>query len=293
MTDATFDTTLDTAVRGSGLRVGRVGGWALNLGLAVLGVLMLAPFYWVFVTSVLTTDDAFNLPPVWLPSHITWANYRQVFDLIPFWRMALNSLKISGIITVGAVTTSTLAAYAFARLRFPGRDALFFLLLSALMVPQQVTVIPTFILIRNLKLLDTHEAVYLPALINVFGVFLLRQFFLSIPRELEDSARVDGAGHLRILLQIIVPLSGPAISALAIFVFQAAWNEFFWANLFLTSPDRMTLPLGLVSLKGQYGGGSAVALFAATSMIAIPILVLFAFTQRYLTESIATTGMKG
>jgi len=283
----------DHAVPGRGRHVGRVSGWGLNLLLAVLGILMLAPFLWVFVTSLLTTDDAFQLPPVWLPREITLDNYREVFDLIPFWSMTLNSLKISGLITIGAVTTSTLAAYAFARLRFPGRDVLFILLLSALMVPQQVTVIPTFILIRNLGLLDTHEAVYLPATINVFGIFLLRQFFRSIPRELEDSARLDGAGHLRILLQIIVPLSAPALSALAIFVFQAAWNDFFWPNLFLSSPDKMTLPLGLVSLKGQYGGGSAVALFAATSMVAIPILVLFAFTQRHLTESIATTGMKG
>jgi multiple sugar transport system permease protein len=271
----------------------RLATWILNLLLVVLGILMLTPFYWVFVTSVLTTQDAFNLPPVWFPSHITFDNYRQVFDLIPFWTMALNSLKISAIITIGAVTTSTLAAYAFARLRFPGKNVLFIILLSALMVPQQVTVIPTFILIRNLGLLNTHEAVYLPAIINVFGIFLLRQFFMSIPRELEDSARLDGAGHLRILAQIIVPLSGPAISALAIFVFQAAWNDFFWPNLFLRTPDKMTLPLGLVSLKGQYGGGSAVALFAATSLVAVPILVLFAFTQRFLTESIATTGMKG
>ncbi len=283
----------ETAVRGSGLRPERVGGWAVNGLLAVLGVLMLAPFGWVFVTSILTTDDAFRLPPVWFPSRATLDNYRDVFDLIPFWTMALNSLKISGIIAAGAVATSTLAAYAFARLRFPGRNLLFILLLSALMVPQQVTVIPTFILIRNLGLLDTHEAIYLPATINVFGIFLLRQFFLSIPRELEDSARIDGAGHLRILLQIVVPLSGPAISSLAIFVFQAAWNDFFWPNLFLTTPEKMTLPLGLVSLKGQYGGGSALALFAAMSMIAIPILVIFAFTQRFLTESIATTGMKG
>ncbi len=271
----------------------RLGGRGLNLLLALLGLAMLSPFYWVAVTSLLTTDDAFSLPPVWLPSRITWDNYREVFDLIPFWDMTLNSLKISGIITIGAVATSTLAAYAFARLRFPGRDALFLLLLAALMVPQQVTVIPTFILIRNLGLLNTHEAVYLPATINVFGIFLLRQFFRSIPREVEDSARLDGAGHLRILLQIIVPLSGPALAALAIFVFQTAWNDFFWPNLFLSSPDKMTLPLGLVSLKGQYGGGSAVALFAATSMVAIPILALFACTQRFLTESIATTGMKG
>lgn len=275
------------------IRPDRLGGWALNAVLALLGLLMLAPFGWVFVTSVLPQEQAFSLPPVWLPSEVTFDHYRAVFALIPFWQMTLNSLKIAGLATLGAVVTSTLAAYAFARLRFPGRDLLFILLLAALMVPQQVTVIPTFILIRNLGLLDTHEAIWLPATINVFGIFLLRQFFRTIPRELEDSARVDGAGPLRILLQIVVPLSGPAISALAIFVFQAIWNDFFWPNLFLTTPEMMTLPLGLVSLRGQYGGGSAVALFAAMSMVAIPILVLFAFTQRFLTESIATTGLKG
>jgi multiple sugar transport system permease protein len=280
-------------IQRKGVYARRAGNWALNVFLVVLGILMLAPFYWVFVTSLLTTKDAFQLPPVWFPSEVTLINYRRVFELIPFWHMALNSLKISGIITVGSVSISVLAAYAFARLRFPGRDVLFIILLSALMVPVQVTVIPTFILVRHLHLLDTHEAVYLPALINVFGIFLLRQFFLSIPREIEDSARVDGAGHLRILLQIVVPLSGPAISALAIFIFQGAWNEFFWTNLFLTSADRMTLPVGIVSLQGQYGGGSSFAIFAAASMIVFPTLILFAFTQRFLTESIARTGIKG
>jgi multiple sugar transport system permease protein len=285
---------MSDGVAGSGGGVPRrLAEGGLSLLLALGGALMLAPFAWVFVTSVLPSDQAFSLPPVWLPSRISFDNYRAVFDLIPFWHMTINSLKIAGLITIGAVVTSKLAAYAFARLRFPGRDVLFILLLSALMVPQQVTVIPTFILIRNLGLLDTHEAIYLPAMINVFGIFLLWQFFLTIPRDLEDAARLDGAGHLRILVQVIAPLSGPAISALAIFVFQAAWNEFFWPNLFLTTPEKMTLPLGLVSLKGQYGGGSAVALFAAMSMIAMPILVLFAFTQRFLTESIATTGLKG
>ncbi len=271
----------------------RAGAWMLNGLLILIGLLMLAPFYWVLTTSVLTTDDAFSLPPTWFPSRITFANYTDVFDLIPFGRLVLNSVKISTLITLGALVTSTLAAYAFARLRFPGREILFVIFLSALMVPQQVTVIPTFVLIRRLGLLDTHEAVYLPAMINVFGIFLLRQFFLSIPRELEDSARVDGAGHLRVLFEVIVPLSGPALSALAIFLFQAAWNDFFWPNLFLVSPEKMTLPVGLVALQGAYGGGPIVILFAALSMVLVPVLLLFVVFQRALTESIAMTGLKG
>ena len=274
------------------LSVGRVGGWLLNILLVVLAIFMFAPFYWVLVTSVLPSDLAYALPPVWFPTRITFDNFRKVFDLIPFGMLVLNSLKISIIITLGAVITSVLAAYAFARLEFPGRNLLFIVLLSALMVPQQVTVIPTFILVRVLGLLDTHEAVYLPALINVLGIFLLRQFFLTLPRELDDAAKLDGAGHVRILFQIYLPLSWPAVSALGIVVFQAAWNDFFWPNLFLSSPEKMTLPLGLFALLGLYGSGSPAVIFAAISMVLLPVLIFFIFTQRTLTESIATTGLK-
>lgn len=270
-----------------------LGGWALNLFLIALALLILAPFYWMLVNSLLPRGQAFSLPPEWLPTSITFANYSQVFELIPFVRLVLNSLKLTVIITAGALITSTLAAYAFARLSFPGRDLLFIILLSALMVPQQVTVIPTFILIRTLGLLDTHEAVYLPALINVFGTFLLRQFFLTIPRDLEDAAKIDGAGHLRILFNVIVPLAAPALSALAIFIALAAWNEFFWANIFLSSPEKMTIPVGLVMLSGRFGSGSPVVTLAALSMIVVPLLILFSFAQQKITESVAMSGLKG
>ncbi|QBD81586.1 carbohydrate ABC transporter permease [Ktedonosporobacter rubrisoli] len=270
----------------------RLSGWVLNLVLIALALLIFAPFYWVLVTSVLPANQAYSLPPTWFPSRLDFSNFGQVFQLIPFGSLVLNSLKISAIITVGAIIVSLLAAYAFARLNFPGRNVLFVLLLAAMMVPQQVTVIPTFILVRTLGLLDTHEAVYLPALINVLGIFMLRQFFLSIPRELDDAAKIDGAGHVRILFQIYVPLSWPALAALAIVIFQAAWNDFFWPNLFLTSPEKMTLPVGLVALQGTYGNGSPAVLFAAISMILVPVLIFFIFTQRALTESIASAGIK-
>jgi multiple sugar transport system permease protein len=269
------------------------GRWALNLLLLGLGILMFAPFYWMFVTSVLPANEAFSLPPKWFPTEVTLANFQQVFELIPFGMFVLNSLKITAIITIGSLVTSTLAAYAFARLRFPGRDLLFVVLLSSLMVPPQVTVIPTFILVRTLGLLDTHEAIYLPLLINVFGIFLLRQWFLTIPRDLEDAAKVDGAGHLRILRNVVVPLSGPPLAALAIFVAQAAWNDFFWPNIMLSSPEKMTIPVGLVFLQGEYGSGSPVVIFAAISMIVVPVLVLFVFSQRTITQSLAMTGLRG
>jgi multiple sugar transport system permease protein len=271
----------------------KLANWGLNLILILIALLIMAPFWWVLVTSFLAYKEAFTLPPKWFTTSFTLENYREVFNLVPFGRMAFNSLKISTIVTVGAVTTSTLAAYAFARLRFPGRNVLFLVFLAALMVPQQVTVIPIFVMLRRFHLLNTHEAVYLPALINVFGIFLLRQFFLTIPRDLEDAARIDGAGHLRILWQIIVPLAAPAIAALAIFIFQGTWNDFFWPNILLFSQDKMTLPVGLVALQGARGGGPVVYIFAGLSMVMVPLLILFAFTQRTLTQSIAMTGIKG
>jgi multiple sugar transport system permease protein len=285
---------LQTHYRKRPITLARVGGLALNCVLVLFGLLMLAPFFWVLVNSFLPQASALSLPPKWLPIPFTLDNYRQVFALIPFGLMVLNSLKITLIVTAGGVITSSLAAYALARLEFPGRNLIFVLFLSALMVPTQVTAIPTFILIRWLGLLDTHEAVYLPALISVLGIFLLRQFFLSIPRELEDAARLDGASYVRILWQVILPLARPALASLAIFIFQATWNDFFWPNLFLSPPGKMTITLGLVTLQSPYGGGAAPpVIFAAISMVLVPILIVFLFAQRSITESIASTGLKG
>lgn len=271
-----------------------LGDWGLNSILVLLGLLMMAPFFWVLVNSFIPQASALTLPPRWWPTPSTLSNYARVFTLIPFALLTLNSLKITLIVTVGGLATSSLAAYALARLQFPGRTCIFVLFLSALMVPAQVTAIPTFILIRYLGLLDTQEAVYIPALINVLGIFLLRQFFLSIPRELEDAARLEGASHFRILAQVILPLARPALASLAIFMFQATWNDFFWPNLFLSTPSKMTLPLGLVSLQSPYGGGAApTVIFAAISMVLVPLLIVFSLAQRSITESIASTGLKG
>ncbi len=272
----------------------RISNMLLNSVLVLLGVLMLSPFLWLLINSFLPPAYSLTLPPKWLPVPFSLTNYQQLFSLIPFGLLIFNSLKIATIVTVGGVITSSLAAFALARLEFPGRKLIFALFLSALMVPPQVTAIPTFILIRSLGLLDTHEAVYLPALINVLGIFLLRQFFLTIPRELEDAARLDGAGYLRILRHVVLPLARPALASLTIFIFQATWNDFFWPNLFLSTPDKMTLPVGLVSLQGPYGGGAPpTVIFAGISMILVPILIVFLFAQRSITESIASTGLKG
>jgi multiple sugar transport system permease protein len=257
------------------------------------GVLMMIPFVWMFSTSWRLAKDSFSLPPQWLPTAWRIENYQEVLNGIPFVAFVLNSLKVSALITLGQLVTCSMAAYAFARLRFPGRDLLFLVFLSQLMVPQQVTIIPVFILIRVLGLLDTHWALIIPALFSAFGTFLLRQFFLTIPSELEDAARVDGAGYLRTFLQIILPLAGPGLSTLAIFVFNFYWNEFFRPLLFISTWEKMTLPLGLTVMRGYLGVGNVAAIMAGVSMGILPVLIVFLIAQRYLIEGITLTGIKG
>ena len=271
---------------------GSLGHWGLNLVMLLVCLIMIIPFYWVIVTAFVPQLEAFGKPPDWTPTHWTLDNVRRVFDEIPFWRMFFNSLKISLIVTIGSCVTSTMAAYAFARLRFPGRDLLFVVFLAALMVPGQVTIIPTFILMRHFGLINNQAAVWLPGLINVFGIFLLRQYFLRTPRDLEEAARLDGAGHMRVMFQIALPLASPAIAALAVLTFTASWNQFLEPNLFLNTPDKLTLPVGLVKLSGMFRG-SPITLFAGITMVLIPVLIVFILAQRRLTDSIALTGMRG
>ena len=279
----------DTSAR-RGFRRG--GHWFLNLVMVLICFVMMIPFYWVIVTAFVPQLSAFGKPPDWTPSTLTLENVRRVFDEVPFWRQFFNSLKVSLLITVGSVITSTMAAYAFARLQFPGRDLIFVIFLAALMVPSQVTIIPTFILMRNLGLMNTHEALWVPGLINVFGIFLLRQFFIRTPRDLEEAAKLDGAGYLRVMFQLALPLAAPAIAALSVLTFQAAWNDFFAPNLFLTSPDKFTLPVGLVALRGEFGG-TPTTIFAGIALVVIPVLIVYLLAQRRLTESVALTGVRG
>jgi multiple sugar transport system permease protein len=267
--------------------------WAVIALLLVGGVVMLVPFVWMFSTSWRLAKESFSLPPQWLPTTWRIENYQEVLTTIPLVEFVLNSLKVSILITVGQLVTCSMAAYAFARLRFPGRDLLFLIFLSQLMVPQQVTIIPIFILIRVLGLLDTHWALIIPALFSAFGTFLLRQFLLTIPHELEEAARVDGAGYLRTFLQIILPLAGPGLSALAIFVFNFYWNEFFRPLLFISTWEKMTLPLGLTVMRGYLGVGNVAAIMAGVSLGILPVLLVFLLAQRYLIEGITLTGLKG
>jgi multiple sugar transport system permease protein len=215
-----------------------------------------------------------------------------VWTIVPFDRYLFNSLFIAVCVTIGEVLTSSLAAYAFARLRFPGRDAMFLMYLATLMIPGQVTIIPNFILMRYLGWINTYEGLIIPTAFTAFGTFLLRQYFLSIPRELEEAARVDGASYFQVWSRIIMPLASPAIATLAVFSFMGAWNSFLWPFIMVNTPEMRTLTVALRSFQTDYG--TEWGLMMAGSLIAmLPMLVIFLMAQRYFVRGIATTGFGG
>lgn len=271
----------------------RTGNVVVDVVLLAFAAVMAAPLLWLVSTSLTDPAHAFRLPPNWLPVEPTLGNLASVGDLVPFGQMALNSVTVSVIATVGSLVVSALAAYGFSRFTFRGRDGLFLVMLSALMVPAQLLIIPVFMLMRSLGLVDTLVALWLPALIQVFSIFFLRQYFNSIPRDLDDAAKLDGAGHLWILFRMIVPLSGPAVSAVAILVFEATWNSYFQPLIFISTPENMTLPLGLVALQSAQGGVEPTGVFAAITAVVLPVLVVFLVFQRHFVASIATAGIRG
>ncbi len=292
MTTTASTTSTSTAPRAARSRR-RAGRALVSLLLVVIGVIMIAPLIWLVVTSLTEPSHAFAVPPNWLPIPFSTANYEAIDDLIPLGRMVLNSVLVALASITLSLLFSVLAAYGFSRLPFRGSRGLMVVLLSALMVPVQLTIIPVFVLMRGLALVDDIAALWLPTLINVFQIFFLRQYFNSIPRELDEAARVDGAGHLWILFRMIVPLSGPAIAALAILAFEASWNNFFGALIFLSSPENMTLPVGLVLLSDVRGGVSAAVIFAAITLVTLPVLIFFIIFQNKFVSSIATVGIRG
>ena len=252
---------------------------------------MFLPLYWMFITSVADGEHAFALPPEWVPLHNTIENYVQAFERIPFAVQIGNSLLVTTIAVAGQLVTSALAAFAFARLKFRGREVVFTFFLVALMVPMQLVVIPLFLTMRTFGLLDTLTALWLPSLLSVFGIFFLRQHFLSIPGELEDAAKIDGAGPWRTLLRVFLPLSGPILSALAIFGALNVWNDFFWPNIMITSPEKMTIPVGLVYLQAGLASAPPAVVFAAIGAVTLPLLIVFLFAQNAITRGIALAGV--
>jgi multiple sugar transport system permease protein len=262
----------------------------LSATLVVVGVLMLLPVVWVVLQSVEVPDDQAAVPPVWFPTRFTLGSYRTLFAT-PFWLNLLNSVGVTAAVVLGATAVAVLAAYAFARLEFRGSGVLFTLFLAALTLPSQVSAVPEFVVVKDLHLLNTQLSLVIPALIQVLAIFLLRQHFRTIPRELDDAARVDGAGHLRIIFHVILPMSWPAISAVMIVTGQYIWNDFFWPELFITDPNRATAPLALYNLESVSGGGPVGAVFAGLSVLCVPCVIAFMFLQRRLMEGIGYRGI--
>ena len=265
--------------------------------LILVGLTFLLPFLWMLSASLKSVAEIFSFPPRWFPRVRRWSNYTDIFSVMPFGRFVFNSFKVSLLSTIGVVLSSALAAFAFARLRFPGRNLIFALLLSTLMVPGEVTLIPIFFIMRTLGVINTHIPLYLPDFFgNPFGTFLLRQFFLTVPKELEDAAEMDGAGPFKIFGRIFLPLAKPALVTLAVLTFMWRWEELIRPVIYLGSREKMTLTVGLTGYFAEFGGGEIFRwdlLMAGSVVSIIPILVLFMVGQRFFIQGITMTGIKG
>lgn len=256
------------------------------------GVTMLVPFLWMVSTSLKEPSAVFLYPPQWIPKPVVWSNYVTAWQVVPFGRFYLNSIFVAVAVTAGQVFTSSLAAYAFARLRFPGRDKLFFLYLATMMIPSSVTMIPVFILLKMIGWIDTYKALIIPAIFSAYGTFMLRQFFMSLPRDLEDAAKIDGCGFLGIYWRVVLPLSKPAMATLTTFTFMASWGNFMWPLIVINSMEKMPLPVGLASFQGLYTTDWPL-LMAGSVMVMVPVILLFVFNQRFFTEGIKLSGIHG
>jgi len=265
-------------------------GW--HLVLMPLAVVMLAPLVWMVITSIETLEETQHFPPILNPSGVRWQNYQQVLQLSPFPRWFLNTLIVTVAVVISNLILCSLAGYAFARIKFFGREAVFMLILATMMIPFQVIMIPTFLIVRKLGLIDTLGALIVPNLTGAFGIFLLRQFFRTLPIELEEAARIDGASRLGVLFKIVLPLSGPVLATLAVITFMWTWNDFLWPLVTLYSPNNFTLQVGLTTFSGAHRTNTNL-LMAANVMSILPVLLLFFAAQRYFIRGIATTGLKG
>jgi multiple sugar transport system permease protein len=261
--------------------------------MAVLAVAMLLPFAWLFAMSFRPVAEAYRMPPSFLPPNLDLTNYRAVLSSeVPFLQIYWNSLEIAIIVTIGQLVTCSLAAFAFARLHFPGRDSLFFVMLIGLMFPAQVTIIPIYLGYAQIGLLNHPVGLALMYLTSSFGVFLVRQFMLSQPKALEEAALMDGANYVKIFVRISLPQLRPALSALGIITFTQTWNYYFQARVLLEPQDAMTLPVAMDLLRGYMGSGNLSLVMAAMSMAILPVVLIFLVAQRLVIEGIAMTGIK-
>lgn len=271
-----------------------VGKWVALIFMSVMAVLTLMPFLWVISTSLRTPAESFTVPPKWIPVDMDFTNYTRVFEEIPFWQQIGNSFFITFSVVIGQLVTASLAGYAFARLKFRGSTVLFWIVLATLMIPGQATIIPVFILIsRILHLNDTLWALIIPSVPTAFGTFLLRQYFMQIPGDFEEAAMIDGANQWQIFYKIYLPLASPGLAILAVLTFNGKWNDYFTPLIFMSTKERFPITLGIVDLQGYMGTGSVSVVLAGIVLSTIPVIIIYIFGQRYLTEGLMMGGLKG
>ncbi len=272
----------------------------IHLALIVLSIVFIFPFLWVVSTALKPIEETMKIPPVWIPSDFQWKNFWDAMTYgadklgyIPFLIYARNTLLLCALVVSGVVVSNSLVAYSFARLRWPGRDFMFAVTLATMMVPFPVLMVPTFALFRELDWIGTFRPLWVPAwFASAFNIFLLRQFFRSIPFELSEAAKIDGASEWRIFRDVVLPLSKPAMAVVALFAFIGTWNDFLGPLIYLLDQKTFTLSLGLQFYQSQHGGTPWNLLMAASTLVILPVIVLFFFTQRLFIQGIAITGLK-
>jgi multiple sugar transport system permease protein len=260
--------------------------------LILIAVSMLIPFLWMLSTSLMSEMEVYQFPPRFIPSVLRWSNFSEAMTLQPFGRFFLNTFIVAGASVLGQLAFCSMAAYAFARLRFPWRDKIFALYLGTMMIPAIVTIIPAFLLIDSFGWMNTYWALFTPTVSSVWGIFLLRQFFLTVPKDLEDAARVDGASEFTIFARIILPLSKPALATLAIFAFMGSWKDFLWPLIVTNRTDMRTLEVGIANFSNLYATDWPHQMAAAV-VVMIPVVLVFIAAQKYFVKGITMTGLKG
>ncbi|MED4015681.1 carbohydrate ABC transporter permease [Sutcliffiella cohnii] len=260
--------------------------------LIVGSMLMLLPFVWMLSTSLKSSGEVMMMPPVWIPSDWRWDNYETAWGMAPFARYTVNSIIVTVLSTIGELLTTILAAYAFSRINFYGRDIVFAVLLGTMMVPGEVLLIPNYVTLSELGWIDRYPALIVPWLASIFSIFLLSQFFLGIPRELSYAAKIDGCSNFRFLWTIMVPLAKPAIVTILLLKAIGSWNAFLWPLIVTQSKEMRTLPVGLTSFSTEAGTVYEL-LMAASTMIILPMIILYLILQKYIIEGVAKAGIKG
>ena len=271
------------------LKISSIVGIAV---LAIAAVVALGPLLWTLTTSLRTPAEAFNNPPEWIPINPDFGNYAAVFNQIPIGQFFVNSVIVTVLIVVGQTITCTLSGYAFAMVSFPGKNTIFGIFLATMMVPLQTIIIPVFVIVKTLGLSDSLASLIIPALGSAFGTFLMRQYFMQMPRELGEAARIDGATQFGVFWHVYVPIASPSVATLAILNFSGFWAEFYRPLIFLQTQGNFTLPLGLVGLQGNLGTGSISVVLAGVVLAMIPSVILFIVAQRYFIEGVTAGSFR-